>query len=483
MTRHQRCVLLAAVAALAVFPLTAHGLDAPCTAAGDGGDWATYGADLQASHHQVAEHDVRPDTVGSLQQMWTLAGTGYASTPIESGGCLFITTQGTVKALDLATGAVVWQSQANDPFVGGAYAVAVADGRVHVAYPNSGAPMAAALDVSDGHVLWTSETITFGHKANLLSSAVVYNGMQLLFTTGPDYDGLARPGYAILDAATGATLHKQTTIPERDLDRGFAGGGVWSTPSIDPVTNYAFAGTANPDSKTKEHRYDNAIIKIDLDRTRPTFGQIVDAYKGNTDAVVEQLYHTPACQATGDLAPNLGPYGGAPQCGQTDVDFGDGPTLWRNADGELMLAILQKSGMVHALYADTMQKAWEVQLGSNSVLTATGGNFGRTATDGQHLYVAANPGVLWSLATDDGRAEWATPLTFPIQGGNVALAGGVVYHVDTTGGRGWDAATGMPVWQGTLQPCDNTPSAIAVARHTVIVNCAGVISAYQLAPA
>jgi outer membrane protein assembly factor BamB len=148
-----------------------------------------------------------------------------------------------------------------------------------------------------------------------------------------------------------------------------------------------------------------------------------------------------------------------------------------------MLAILQKSGMVHALYADTMQKAWEVQLGSNSVLTATGGNFGRTATDGQHLYVAANPGVLWSLATDDGRVEWATPLTFPIQGGNVALAGGVVYHVDTTGGRGWDAATGMPVWQGTLQPCDNTPSAISVARHTVIVNCAGAISAYQLAPA
>jgi len=453
---------------------------APCSDPNaSGGEWATYGSDLLSSQRQDGEHDIAPSTVGQLQMQWTTGATSYQSTPIVSGGCVFITNNGAIQALDIVTGAIVWEHV--DDTLRGAFAVAVSDGRVHVAFPNGGAPRAAALDIADGHELWRSETITFGHRANLLASAIVYNGMQILFTTGPDYDSQARPGYAILDAATGATLHKQTTIPERDLDAGYAGGGAWATPSIDPMTRYAFVGTANPDSKTKEHRYDNAVIKIDLDRTRPTFGAIVDAFKGNTDAVIESAYHTPACQLTGDMAPNLGPYGGAPTCGQTDVDFGDGPTLWRNGNGELMLAILQKSGMIHALYADTMEKAWEVQLGESSVLTATGGNFARSATDGRRVYVAANPGVLWALDAEDGHVVWATPLLFPIQGGNVALANGVVYHVDTTTIRAWDAETGSPLWEGTsLQGCDNTPSAVTIARHHVLANCAGIITAYAM---
>src|SRR5205085_734061 len=113
----------------------------------------------------------------------------------------------------------------------------------------------------------------------------------------------------------------------------------------------------NPYSRTFEHRYDNAIIKIDLDRTRPTFGQIVDAYKGQTDNVVDGVYNQPVCQTLG----NGGPGYVNPPCGQLDVDFGNGPTMWRTPDGDLMLAQIQKTGMVHVLYGDHMQRAWELQ--------------------------------------------------------------------------------------------------------------------------
>ena len=62
----------------------------------------------------------------------------------------------------------------------------------------------------------------------------MHDGIQVLFTTGPDFDPQARQGYGLIDAATGEVLYESTTIPEEDLDAGYAGGGVWGTPTVDP---------------------------------------------------------------------------------------------------------------------------------------------------------------------------------------------------------------------------------------------------------
>jgi len=57
----------------------------------------------------------------------------------------------------------------------------------------------------------------------------------------------------------------------------------------------AYVGTADPSSRL-QHRYTDAIVKIDLDRRRPTFGTIVDGYKGTVEsydpALANQLGHT-----------------------------------------------------------------------------------------------------------------------------------------------------------------------------------------------
>jgi polyvinyl alcohol dehydrogenase (cytochrome) len=475
-----------ALATLGIVPVVAAraAVPPPCTGAMPAGDWSHYGSPAPGANRQDAEHTINPTNVASLQEVWT-ASSGYQSEPIVSGGCVFITNNGGVEAHDLGTGALVWRSTAVDAT--GSFAVAVANGRVHVNLPNGGQPKAAALDVSDGHLLWTSEAVSFGYTTNQLASAVVFDGIQVLFTTGPDGDPKARPGYALFDAATGATLYKATTIPVADLNNGYSGGGVWGTPTVDPVSHYLFAGTANPDSKTKEHAYDDAIIKLDLDRTRPTFGRVVASYKGSPDSVTG--YDSPVCQTAGNTAwVNTGIYGGSPTCGQTDVDFGTGPTLWHDTNGNLMAAILQKSGVLHVINADTMTKAWDNQLGTDSILTATGGNLTRIATDGTTLYVAANPGILHALNATDGHEIWKAKLTFiPVVGGNVALANGVVYYYDNTGPRAWDAATGAALWPSTSNPTHNPPhpgdtsgSGIAVAGNRVVANCGGLICVYKL---
>jgi polyvinyl alcohol dehydrogenase (cytochrome) len=450
---------------------------ATCTGAMPGGEWATYGSDLHGSQRQDLEDTIGVGNVGGLQQAWITADTGYQSPPpIVSGGCVFINTKGHIEAFDLATGATVWRSTGAD--TSDTFAVTVVDGRVHVGLHNGGRPRAAAFDVTDGHLLWKSDEIWFGYQATQQASAIVHNGIQVLFTTGPDFDPQARQGYGLIDAATGAVLYKSTTIPEADYGAGYAGGGVWGTPTVDPATNYLYVGTSNPESKTKEHAYDDAIIKLDLDRTRPTFGQIVGSYKGTPDSVTG--YDNPVCQSVGDKAwVNLTVYGSSPACGQTDVDFGIGPTLWRTPGGRLLGAATQKSGWLHVFDAETMQPVWDRQLFVS--LSFLGGNIARSATDGKTLYVVANPGVLYAFDGESGTERWRAPLTgVPMKGGNVALANGVVYYTDEPGAKAWNAATGEQLWTSPFTPGASIGSGIAVAGHHIVVNHYGRIAAYRL---
>jgi outer membrane protein assembly factor BamB len=126
-----------------------------------------------------------------------------------------------------------------------------------------------------------------------------------------------------------------------------------------------------------------------------------------------------------------------------------------------------------------MTRVWDRQL---FVTTSfAGGNFGRIATDGETLYVAANPGVLHALDADDGTERWHATLTgLPTKGGNVALANGVVYYVDEPAVKAWDAATGEALWMSAPTPAATIGSGVAVAGHHLVVNHYGTIAAYRL---
>jgi len=474
-------VITVVVIAAFVIPARAAQPSALCSAAMPGGDWATYGEDLHGTQRQLAENTINAGNVGTLTRAWSLGNvaqnSGYQSPPpIVAGGCVFINTGGHIEARSLATGDLVWTSQGAD--TSGTFAVTVVDGRVHVGLNNGGKPEAAAFDVRTGHLLWVSQPIYFGYQATQQSSAIVFDGIQALFTTGPDFDPATRPGYGLIDAASGQVLYQATTLPQSYSDQGYAGGGVWGTPTVDTKTGYLYVGTSNPESKTKESPYDDSIIKLDVNRHRRTFGQIVATLKGNPDSVTG--YDNPVCQSVGGTAwVNGGIYGGSPTCGQTDVDIGVGPTLWRNADGRLMGAALQKSGWLHAFYADTMTMAWERQVFVS--LGPLGGELTRIATDGKTLYVAANPGVLYALNASDGSVIWQTPLTgVPTKGGNVALANGVVYYVDEPALKAFDARSGQLLWMSPITPAASIGSGVAVAGHSLVANHYGVIAAYRL---
>jgi polyvinyl alcohol dehydrogenase (cytochrome) len=476
----------------------------PCTSTDPGGSWSLYGRDRANTRTQPDEQGLTPAVAASLAPSWVFstfdAGEPNQApingTPVVAGGCVYFGSGGGfVYALDADTGAIIWRTQLPVALkgIGGAIvgSVAVDGNRLLVVVNQLNAPYAAALDRRTGAVLWSSAPIdTFPGSYTNASAAVFKNLLMVGFSTD-EGDSQGQGGFAILDTATGAILKKTYTVPLADQALGYAGGGIWATPAIDPATKHAYVGSGNPFSKTIEHPHTNSILKIDLNQDRATFGEIVDYYKGNIDQYLPQLAplrDTPVCSETEFL---FDPSDiDSPACGQLDLDFGASPNLFVDAQGRTLVGELQKSGVYHVADTATMDLAWTQIMGGSCFLC----NAASTAFDGAAVYGVGTPGgVMSSLARDSGSVRWAQPVADGTHYQPTSTAAGVTYVVDANGlFRGFDSATGSPVLTRVVSAdIGRTDLAtgigsngIAIARHTVFAAIAagqnnGYVIAYR----
>lgn len=448
--------------------LVGHGAaaTASCAPASGGGDWPSFGHDLSNTRSQPAEDQISTATAASLLPKWSFSVTGaggaggFQSVPVVSDGCVYVgTNAGWVFALNADTGDVVWtQNLASSDLLvglsGGIFALAVGDGRVYANVSATGSPYSAALDQETGEVLWaTVVDRTPGAYTN--SSVALIDGMVFIGISGPENGpaGARHPGgFALLDPATGDIIKRVWTVSEAEDARGLKGASLWGTPVYDPDTGYMYDGTGQPANKSREATLSNALIKVDMDRGRDSFGEVVDYYKGQLD---ERL----------------------------DVDFGASPNLFTDSNGDLLVGALQKSGVYHAVFADTMDQAWWVRLADASALN----NVSTAAVDDTSVYVAAgqrvaanqsaSPGTLFALAKDTGAIRWKIPVADGIEYHPITVANGVVYLVTTHGILlGLRATDGVPVLARPMgldvaDACANLSAAVTVARHTVFAHC------------
>jgi plastocyanin len=276
---------------------------------------------------------------------------------------------------------------------------------------------------------------------------------------------------SFLDAATGSVLRKTWTIhPPKEPDDEFSGAGVWATPAIDPEAKVAYAGSANPYNPRGEHKYANAVLKYDVDRASPTFGEIIDHYEGLPDEYLDAFADMPCV----DFPGNLPPYpSGLGSCGDLDLDFGSSPNLFTDASGRKLIGVGQKAGVFHVIDAETMEPVWTQVVGPPS---SVGGILGSTAFDGESFYGPITiPGYLWSLDAAEGGFRWVGPVADGVHWGPpVAVANGVVYTVGFTGFLdAYDARTGALLAKkplalgGTSSGASISWGGVSVARHTV----------------
>lgn len=428
-----------------------------------GGEWRSYGHDLANSRHQESEQVIDKGNVPTMAPAWVvstegLGGTGdITGTPVVADGCVyFASNRGWVYALNADTGDLVWR-QGRPGMVNGS--VAVEDGKVFVPFDLSSDTYLAAFDQFTGAELWRSPRLDDQTGSDLFGSPVYFDDIVFIGISGlaETADETTRFGFqgsfVLLDADTGEILKKTWVIPPDEWqvegdedDMGYSGATIWSTPAVEPETKTAYVGAGNPFNPYYEHERTNALLKIDMDRDSSTFGEIVDSYKGTIDKYIPPTATETRCvdvpEAVTDAA---GGYVESKACGEFDLDMGASPNIFVDDDGRKLVGIGQKSGVYHAVDAETMDQAWTSLVG---IPSEVGGIVGSTAYDGQRIYGPHTlAGYLFGLEKNAGQTEWLAPVADGVHWGQpVASANGVVYTVDFKGFLdAYDADTGVPL--------------------------------------
>jgi outer membrane protein assembly factor BamB len=281
-----------------------------------------------------------------------------------------------------------------------------------------------------------------------------------------------RGSFVLIDTTSGELLAKTYTISKEDWEKGYAGATISATPAIDIATGYLYAGTTSAYVPQFEPPLANSLIKVDIDRTRETFGQIVASMKGDTFDRVLPGYSTMPCE---DLPtptpPAIVPTGrGIGACGDVDVDFASSPNLFTR-DGALFVGAAQKSGVYHAAFTGTMTQRWESVWGPAQPFGGVS-----TAYDGARIIGgSAPPGSLHAIDLS-GVLEWIAPVLDGAHYGiPVAVANGVAYTVDVKGFLdAYDATNGVPLLHRPIALGADTGTdpilsfaGVSVARNTI----------------
>jgi len=472
-----------------------------------GGEWRSYGGDAANTRSQPLEDKINPATAPNLAKAWMFntadaAAAGFSNggvvqnTPVVADGCVYLSTStGAVFALNADTGERVWstkiQGSPAGTLVGGIItgSPTVANGKVYVGVSQVNEPVVVALNQADGEILWRKpilDPLKFNkdYRTTTVSAPVLVNGMVFQGIMADEAADGPRGGYAFLNAETGDLIHQDWTISDAEYAAGYRGASVWCTAAADEETDHVYACGGNPASKDKEARYSNALLKIDADPARETFGQIVAAFKGNYDQYYPGLDRQPACDNFADTVP-ASPW--SPTCAQLDLDFGASPSLYTvDVAGQpvKMLGDLQKSGVYYSLFADNMQLGWSAVVGTPGPTW----NAASPAVSGGNVYAAAQaPNQVWGITKDRGRYRWVTPLASPgLHFEAVSAANGVVYTVDNQGTLYLlDAATGVPARVISMPQDVGGPIAaqsshgVAIARNTVYAAASSYVIAYR----
>ena len=397
--------------------------------------------------------------------------------PVVAGGRLFVGSQtGALYALDADTGCTRWGFQAATPIRAGV-ATGDANGKPAVFFGDQGANV-YALNAETGELLWKVRPAD--HYAAMITAApkfykgVVYQGFsspEEALGGDPKYECCTfRGSVAALDAGTGRTLWQTFTIPDAaklthasaagTRQFGPSGAAVWSTPTIDEQSGALYVATGDNYSDPPTETSD-AILAMDLKTGELLWSKQLtqnDAYNNACGAPIK---------------------GSCPDAKGPDYDFGQPPILVPLGGGKRVLAIGQKSGMVHAIDPDQKGKIlWQTRVGQGSAL---GGSQWGSASDGANIYVAIsdmgidgvpdpkspqgyrlvlNPrkgGGLHALDLKTGKIVWsATPATAcatgrsdcsPAQSAAVTAIPGVAFSGAEDGHlRAYSAETGKVIW-------------------------------------
>ena len=395
------------------------------------------------------------------------------SQPAEFRGRLFVgANDGTLYALDAASGCTLWATTASKPVRSG-IAIGEAGDAEAVFFGDAGGEI-FALDFATGKLIWAARPEDHPN-ATITGTPAYYNDHLYVPISSGEEGARRRSEYecctfrgsvVALDAASGKKIwqsYMATDAPavvgkSKDGHNILAPSGmaIWSAPTIDSVRNRLYVGTGDnysePPTKTSD-----AVVALDLKT-----GAIPWSVQFNKDDVYKIDCGDP-------------PREGCSPPANPEFDLGASPILVRVAPNAPnlprirktpVLILGQKSGMVYAVDPDSEGKLlWHARAGEGGLL---GGVQWGPATDGTNVYVAVSDlafvgrepvptkgGGISAYRLTDGKLLWTTPPPgcgdrrpcSPAQSQAVTAIPGAVFSGSVDGHlRAYATADGKIIW-------------------------------------
>ena len=443
------------VLASAIVPGSAfaqNALSNPCAGNSGLGDWSAkplwngWGAGISNARFQhAAAAQLAPEQVPRLKLKWAFGFPGSKTmngqATVVAGRVFLGVDTGAVYSIDAVSGCSYWSYQTAAPVRS---AVSIGPGSAPgeaLAYFGDLKGNVYALNAANGELVWKTPVET--HAAARVTGAPqlyrdrlyvpVSSGEEIL-AARPDYPCCTfRGSVSALDAFTGRVIWKTYVIPEAPRvtgknakgtqQSGPAGGGIWSSPTLDPGRHTLYVGTGNaymaPAPKTTD-----AVLALDMDSGRVLWS--MQDFPGDA--------WSRSCTAA---ASGPGTTDNCPKVAGPDYDFGASPILTTLPGGKTVLVAAQKSGIIWAHDPDRKGAVvWKTSVATTKPTEQGQVNFGGSA-DERKAYFGLFSGGIVALSLFNGERQWFTNLEPPdgrIRGQDAAVSTipGVLFSA------GWD---------------------------------------------
>lgn len=439
--------------------------------------------------------------VPRLKLKWAFGfptGESSNSQPSVVAGRVFAgSDNGFIYSLDAATGCVYWSFEGGSIVRGSLNVGPVSgpgDARYAVFYGDGHANI-FAVNAQNGRLLWKTK-VDSHVVARITAGTRYYNGKLLVpvssseeFSSGtPDYPCCTSRGSLVaLDANTGKIVWKTWVVPGevkayKIQSNGVVlyapgGGGVWNSPTIDPVRNAVYISTGDATTFPSPNTTDG-VMAMDINT-----GKVLWAYQADQKDVFMGGCNGPV---RSEACPNpMGP----------DLDIGNSPILKSLPNGKRVLLVGTKQGHVIGLDPDNNGALLYRVLASTGQPVVEGGGRGGNivwggAADDQNVYYGAgNVGlVAFRLATGEKVWTFAPPPNAGNLGAAPTVIPGVVFQGSSNGRLYAVSATdGKQLWEfntaqefSTVNKISAHGGAIAVSGAVVSGGMVFVSSGYAI---
>src|SRR5690606_29856063 len=253
--------------------------------------WPTNGGDLYNRRYSPLT-EINRDNVAQLKGVWRtrLGGSGVGpqysgeAQPIVHDGVIYIVTGANdVFAIDVDTGAILWDYRANlDPANNAvccgwtSRGVGLGGGKIYVGQLDG---KLVALDQRTGGVVWSIQAERWQEGYAITSAPLYYDGLVITGFSGGERG--IRGRVKAYDAETGELVWTFYTIPgpgefghetwPQDNDIWMDGGApVWQTPAVDPELGLIYFSTGNPGPdyngsiRAGDNLFSSSIVALDV---------------------------------------------------------------------------------------------------------------------------------------------------------------------------------------------------------------------------